>query len=190
MVNNILKNSECLSQWHTHSPLKRLTCFVCLALILGLSGEVLAVTTSEAQTINTPNKETQEETTPNLEDMLRSDFVYQRGKRPDPFVPFVSEQTLTEQIQTEEEALTGMRLFEPGQLNLVAISSDGLAPLALVQDSTGKGYILKEGISIGRRGIIKSIVPNAVIIEESFLSSAGKKRNRTIEMILRKEGEK
>lgn len=120
---------------------------------------------------------------------LGSGFIYQRGNRSDPFVPFISERTTTQQIETEE-LLTGMRLFEPGQLNLVAISFGGNNPIALVQDSTGKGYILKEGIAIGRKGVITSIMANSVIIEESFLTSSGEKKTRSIKMVLRKEGEK
>jgi type IV pilus assembly protein PilP len=122
--------------------------------------------------------------------LLQSAFDYQRGNRPDPFVPFISERAIEEQGDKEEEMLSGMRLFEPGQLNLVAITIGGSAPVALVQDSTGKGYIIKEGLAIGRRGVIKSIMPNIVIIEESFQNIAGQERKRTIEMVLRKEGDK
>lgn len=125
-----------------------------------------------------------------LDTILQSPFTYNRANRFDPFVPFISEQILSGQADDKKEVLTGMRLFEPGQLSLVAISTGGEQPLALVQDSTGKGYILKEGIAIGRKGLVKSIMPNSVTIEEEFLNSTGQKRNRTVPMVLRKEGEK
>ena len=166
------------------------TCAVSLFLIWGFPGEIWAVTADGAKVADAAAAtQTEEKGAPSLDDILRSDFVYQRGSRPDPFVPFLREKTVTGRIETEE-ILTGMRLFEPGQLNLVAISTGGTNPFALVQDSTGKGYILKEGIAIGRRGAIVSIMPNNVIIEESFLSSAGQQKKRTIKMVLRKEGEK
>jgi type IV pilus assembly protein PilP len=59
----------------------------------------------------------------------------------------------------------------------------------MVEDFTGKGYVLSEGIKIGRRGIIKDIVPNAVIIEETAVTRAGKKIITETVMLLRKEGE-
>ncbi len=188
MVRKRSKKRENLTQRFANSSLGFLACVIG-TLVLGLTGECWAVTTDGAQKTDATAQQAEDKNPPNLEDILRSNFAYKRGNRPDPFLPFISEQTVSERIETEE-VLSGMRLFEPGQLKLVAITTGGLSPLALVQDSTGKGYILEKGIAIGRRGIIKSIVPNAVIIEESFLSSAGQKRNRTIEMILRKEGEK
>ena len=49
--------------------------------------------------------------------------------------------------------------------------------------------MLTEGIKIGRRGVIKDIVPNAVIIEETAETRAGKKIVTETVMTLRKEGE-
>ncbi len=185
------KKSRCLTGGNCISSLGLFTSLVLFPLIVGSFSLAWAETTNADQT-KTDGTAQQDEVKKilNLDDLLRSDFVYRRKNRPDPFVPFISEQTQPDQLKTEEEILTGMRLFEPGQLNLVAITTGDLGPLALVQDSTGKGYILKEGIGIGRRGIVKSIIPNIVIIEEIFLSSAGQKKTRAIEMVLRTEGEK
>nr|MBF0220828.1 pilus assembly protein PilP [Desulfobulbaceae bacterium] len=162
-----------------------LLALVCLGVLM-LSGGAWANNAPAEIAADDLKKMTEEQVTLSQSDT----FIYQRGNRSDPFVPFISEErTTTKQIDSEE-LLTGMRLFEPGQLNLVAISSGGNKPLALVQDSTGKGYILKEGIAIGRRGIITSIITNSVIIEESFLTSSGEQKTRSIKMVLRKEGEK
>lgn len=186
----MVKNTKPRLKWGFPSCLKLLTCFG-LFMIVGSPATAQALTPDKAQASPAPaNQKGAGDGPHDLSEITLSDFVYQRGNRPDPFTPFISEQTVTDQIKTEEEVLTGMRLFEPGQLTLVAITSSGRTPLALVQDSTGKGYILKQGLAIGRKGIVKSIMPNAVLIEESFLNSAGQKRNRAIKMVLRKEGEK
>ena len=165
---------------------------ICLSLLSpAFSSTVLASTNNAAHSTAAESaKQVQVRKSLALDKLLQSPFDYQRGNRPDPFVPFISERVIEEQNESTKEVLTGMRLFEPGQLSLVAITTGGDGPVALVQDSTGKGYIIKEGLEIGRRGVIKSIMPNIVTIEESFQNSVGQKRKRTIEMVLRKEGDK
>ncbi|MCK5232126.1 MAG: hypothetical protein KAR13_17775 [Desulfobulbaceae bacterium] len=117
-------------------------------------------------------------------------FVYEREGRSDPFVPFVKTKVRAKisPVVVEEE-LTGMRKFEPGQLNLVAIAFSGQAPFAVVQDPTQKGYILRQGMKIGRSGVVNKIVSNIVIIKQEFITPTGKKRHKILEMVLRKEGE-
>lgn len=116
-------------------------------------------------------------------------FVYEREGRSDPFVPFVKAKVRATIRPVVEEELTGMRKFEPGQLNLVAIAFSGQAPFAMVQDPTQKGYILRQGMKIGRSGVVDEIVSNVVIIKQEFITPTGKKRHKILEMVLRKEGE-
>ncbi|MBA3014855.1 MAG: hypothetical protein KKD63_15105 [Proteobacteria bacterium] len=125
-----------------------------------------------------------------LEEMLKIPFAYRRENRSDPFRPFLTEETGPTLRATEEDApLVGMQLFEPGQLTLVAILFSGEQTLAMVEDSTGMGHIIRVNDKIGRRGEVKSIVSNAVIIEEWSLTTSGTKRVMTNEMVLRKEGD-
>lgn len=136
---------------------------------------------------------TEKKKMPTLAELLYAPFVYKRENRPDPFMSFISQTvavTPTSVNAVEEDVLYGMQLFEPGQLQLVAIVFQGKEGVALVQDSTGKGHLVKPGQKIGRRGHIKNILPNVVVIEEWSLNTAGKKRFKTINMVLRKEGEK
>jgi type IV pilus assembly protein PilP len=60
----------------------------------------------------------------------------------------------------------------------------------MVEDFTGKGYILLEGTKIGRRGVVKNIASNAVTIEETAITRAGKEIVTQVVMTLKKEGEK
>ena len=83
-----------------------------------------------------------------------------------------------------------MQVFEPGQLTLVALVEKEGEKIAMVQDFTGKGYVIKEGTKIGKRGIVKDIVPNKVLIEETAQTRAGKKIITHTDMVLKKEGEK
>lgn len=126
-----------------------------------------------------------------VQEILATPFTYRRENRPDPFKPFLTDKTGPTQIVQEEEApLTGMQLFEPGQLTLVAILFSGQQAIAMVEDSTGVGHILRAKDKIGRRGEVKAIEPNTVVIEEWSLTTSGSKRVTTNEMVLRKEGDK
>ena len=119
-------------------------------------------------------------------------FEYHIENRPDPFSPFISEKASSANINEiipVAEQLTGMQLFEPGQLNLVAIVMAENKDFAMAEDTTGKGYILNSGMKIGKRGIITAIKSNEVIIEETAFTRAGKKLTSTIVMLLKKEGE-
>ena len=121
-------------------------------------------------------------------------FEYKLEGRPDPFAPFItdkttSQQTGTDEIIDEKIELTGMRQFEPGQLTLVAIMSAGSGQLAMVEDVTGRGYVLKEGMAIGRRGVISRIENGQVQVTETAHTRSGKKIETQIVMRLKKEGD-
>jgi len=138
-------------------------------------------TTTQAEKLATNQESTSQEV-----------FEYVIEGRNDPFIPFISEKAQSakmDEILPVENQLSGMQLFEPGQLNLVAIVMVDNKDLAMVEDTTGKGYILHTGMEIGRRGIITSIQSNKVTIEETAFTRAGKKLTSNIVMLLKKEGE-
>jgi type IV pilus assembly protein PilP len=120
-------------------------------------------------------------------------FTYQLEGRHDPFSPFITEKAASninmDEVVDNEEALTGMQLFEPGQLKLVAIAFEKNAELAMVEDAAGQGYAIRPGMKIGKKGTITTIDPNQVIIEETSVTRAGKQLTNNIVMKLKKEGE-
>ena len=115
-------------------------------------------------------------------------FVYKREDRNDPFVPFVQERVVA--TEAPLELLTGMRKFEPGQLTVVAIVQTPVDKFAMVQDSNNQGYIIREGVLLGRSGVVEAIEPNKVIVKNYTYNLAGDKIYKTVEMVLRQEGEK
>lgn len=115
-------------------------------------------------------------------------FVYKREGRTDPFVSFVQEKVLA--VKTPVEELTGMRKFEPGQLTVVAIILGAADKFAMVQDSNNQGYIIREGLLLGRTGVVEAVVPNKVIVKNYTYNLAGDKIYKTVEMVLNQEGEK
>lgn len=121
-------------------------------------------------------------------------YEYQLENRSDPFAPFITEKAAAasvdmNEIVDETGPLTGMQLFEPGQLTLVALLKKDTEDFAMVEDFTGKGYVLTAGTKIGRRGIVKNIAPKSVTIEETAVTRAGKKIITEVVMLLKKEGE-
>ena len=124
-------------------------------------------------------------------------YEYQLEGRSDPFVPFISAKVATRKIGSddiidEDVELTGMRQFEPGQLTLVAVLQSGSNNIAMVEDVTGRGYILNKGMPIGRRGIVTNINIEAeqVTVTETAHTRAGRKLENEIVMRLNKEGDK
>ena len=123
---------------------------------------------------------------------LETLFDYKIENRPDPFIPFISAKSTSANINEiipVAEQLSGMQLFEPGQLNLVAIVLSGNNDFAMAEDTTGKGYILHTGMKIGKRGVITAIQTNEILIEETAFTRAGKKLTSKVVMLLKKEGE-
>ena len=114
-------------------------------------------------------------------------FVYKREGRTDPFVSFIQEKVVVTKTPVEE--LTGMRKFEPGQLAVVAIVMSATDRFAMVQDSNNQGYVIREGILLGRTGVVEAIVPNKLIVKNYTYNLAGDKIYKTVEMVLNQEGE-
>jgi len=164
-------------------------------LSITLGGVALAIEAPGLPADQQPAVEKKENVEEILKGLLPGDdkdgFVYRREGRMDPFLPFVSEEKIQAQIESEEKKLTGMQLFEPGQLTLVGIVTAGGEPMAMVQDSVGKGYVIRKGMKIGRMGMVAEIAPNTVLIKELISVSARtkKKSYKTTKMVLKKEGE-
>jgi len=170
-------------------------CFpiACLILILSLSPPAWAADAPADTDAPQENSGDQDKTLVEIEKSAET-FEYQIEGRPDPFLPFVSERSTTanenpDEIIDDNQKLSGMQLFEPGQLTLVALLDTNGKKFAMVQDFTGKGYIIKKGTKIGRRGVVQEIVDNRVIITETAETRGGKVLTTKIAMVLKKEGE-
>jgi Tfp pilus assembly protein PilP len=126
----------------------------------------------------------------------RKKFEYQLTDRPDPFYPFIAkedkEKAKGDEIVDEEtkEPLTGMRLFEPGQLRLVAVMGVQGKKIAMAEDMAGKGYTLSETMPIGKHGQIVRIEDGQVFIKETLRTKAGREITNDIIMTLKKEEDK
>ena len=123
-------------------------------------------------------------------------FAYQTEGRPDPFRPFITATATApagknpDEIVDEETELTGMQLFEPGQLTLVGVLTSESGPVAMVEDQTKKGYLFNLGTPIGKRGVVAQIDQQQVVVMETARTRAGKEITSTVIMRMNKEGDK
>jgi len=161
---------------------------------IGLFSTLVVQVGFAADPANDQQNAAPEETVPVEIEESTSTFEYEVENRPDPFAPFVSETSKANPIKPDEilddtEVLTGMQLFEPGQLTLVALMLTDGKTLAMVQDFTGRGYVVEEGMKIGRRGVITRISEDRLIIEETARTRSGKTLKNEIAMVLKREGE-
>jgi len=115
-------------------------------------------------------------------------FVYKRQGRTDPFLPFIREMVVATEMPVEE--LTGMRKFEPGQLAVVAIIMRRNDKFAMVEAANKHGYILREEMLLGRTGVVETIAPNKIVVKNYTYNLAGDRIYKTVEMLLKKEGER
>ena len=154
------------------------------SLILGYGGVSFAqnIPLSEPQIANLKND--------------KDGYSYKYEGRNDPFRPFVSKKkaaTITSdpnEIVEDKIEYSGMQLFEPGQLRLVGVMLTKIDPMALVEDQTKKGYVLKLGSLIGKRGMVTAIESQQVIVTETAKTRAGNEIKSTTTMRMKLEGDK
>ena len=120
-------------------------------------------------------------------------FDYKFEARPDPFLPFFNskkpsdEKTSEEKKNTTNEVLTELRKFEPGQLRLVAVMAFKDKNIAMLEDVTGKGYLVEQGTLIGRHGIVSSIKPDLLLVTETYETTTGRKVVNEIPLRMQKQ---
>lgn len=95
-----------------------------------------------------------------------------RGR--DPFRPF----TLSlRPVADDDEILTPLQRYELAQLRLAGVVLEMTPPRAMLQDNSGMGFIVTPGTPIGRRrGVVKTIEPRRIVIEEHGLDYYGREQ--------------
>ena len=107
-----------------------------------------------------------------------------------PFKSFLT--NLKEKKEKEVVPTTPLQKYELDQLKLVAVVWGVNGSVAMVEAPDGKGYSVKKGDLIGRRGgRVKRIEKNMVVVEERFTEAAGEgiTSEFTIKLPLPKEEE-
>lgn len=107
---------------------------------------------------------------------VSEEYSYDATGKPDPFLPLIAEASPRKRTVASQKTkpLTPLQKYDLNELNLVAIISAGEKASALLEDSARFGYIVKDGMLIGKNdGVIKKITENGIIIEEKIYNSMG-----------------
>lgn len=107
-------------------------------------------------------------------------FVYDPAGKRDPFRPV----DFAPKIDTEGK--TPLEKYELGQFKLTAVLKDAEEPTGIVELPGGKGFTVKKGAKIGLHGgEVVEILPNKMVIVESYVDFTGEKTSKTVDMPLR-----
>jgi type IV pilus assembly protein PilP len=109
----------------------------------------------------------------------------------DPFKPYVLETKHLSPLFGNEagRGLLPIQSYEVSQFRVLGIITGLKENSALVVDPTGKAYVVKAGMEIGKNGgKIERITSKTIEIKEKYRNESGKIKNRTVSLTLpRKE---
>jgi type IV pilus assembly protein PilP len=132
-------------------------------------------------------------TTEKIEPPKINDFYNPEGKL-DPFAPLIREKPLNlegkHRKAVRRKPLTPLEKLDLSQLKLVVILRAQSGNRALVEEDSGKGYVIKEGTYIGTHsGKVANILSDRIIVEEEEEDIYGKISVRKREIKLKPPGE-
>lgn len=106
----------------------------------------------------------------------------------DPFEPLFKEEPVAKKEKRKKrKPMTPLERIDLSQLKLVGIIMASSGNRALVEESSGKGYVIKKGTYIGiNSGKVLKIVKEKVVVEEEFEDVFGKTKLRQREITLPK----
>jgi len=111
------------------------------------------------------------------------EYTYNPVGKSDPFKPFI--QLTQVKGASRGVPLTPLQRYEVSQLKLVAIIAMPEGNVALVEDSAGKGFMLKKGTAVGNNdGKVTKVLKDRVIIEELYQDIYGKSKNTEVSLYL------
>ena len=121
-----------------------------------------------------------EDQEPVSEQKKEEGYVYDPTGKTDPFKSFIAVQEET-QDKTKRKPTTYLETVDLSQLELTAILTSREGNLAMVRDSKGEGYVIREGTYIGTRGgVVYKITEEEVIIREEYKDFRGRDTYREI----------
>lgn len=110
-----------------------------------------------------------------------SGFTYDALGKRDPFRSFV-----LENAKNQRQDRGPLEQFELAQIALVAVVWDTNKPRALVQDPSGRAFIVSEGTAVGKNdGRIIRIGDNSVVVKETYVDYLGERTEKDIELHVR-----
>lgn len=114
---------------------------------------------------------------------LASGYSYDATGKRDPFRSFILEHKREMAAASQRGPL---EQFELGQLSLVAVVWGTDRARALVQDPSGRAYVVEEGARIGKNeGEVVKIQDNLVSVRETYVDYLGERTTKEIHLRIR-----
>jgi len=108
-------------------------------------------------------------------------FTYDPEGKPDPFKSYVRQLVAIQ----EADLSSPLQRFDLSQLTVTGIVWASERPRALIEDPTGKGYVIQTGAAIGKnRGRVVHIGDNRVTVKETYVDSADQATTTEVDMYL------
>jgi len=114
-----------------------------------------------------------------------TDFTYDRIGLRDPFRTYEMEE---KSRRAELGADSGpLEQYDVNQMSLLAVVWNTGSARALIQDPSGKSYIIGSGTRIGKNnGRVTAIDDNLVVVNETYVDFLGQETTKDIEMRIRR----
>jgi type IV pilus assembly protein PilP len=113
---------------------------------------------------------------------LEKGYTYDASNKRDPFRSFIDEQK--QRLARHERG--PLEQFELNQLSLVAVVWATERPRALIEDPSGRSYIVQVGTPIGKNdGTVLQIRDDTMLVRETYVDYLGAQTNKEIEMRIR-----
>ena len=173
------------------ASVKGMLCF-CAAVVLALTAGCTADQPAPPAGAKkaAPEKPAKPEKAPGADTAVQGDrhsqeagkeYSYDATGKADPFEPLVAAIEPTKQASAavrvksaSDKPLTPLQKYDLSDLFLVAVISTDNNTAALVEDNARNGYIVREGMVVGKNdGVIKKILKNSMIVEEKITDSTG-----------------
>ncbi len=115
------------------------------------------------------------------DEKAEQEYRYDPTGKPDPFKSFLKQMLVVK----DTESLSPLERFDLSQLTVTGIIWASRDPRALVEDPTGKGYIVGEGTGIGKnKGRIVRIGDNRVVVKETYVDFHNKATTKDVDLYL------
>ena len=139
-----------------------------------------------------PKQTAEESQKPSLADAATASVSYNPAGKIDPFVPLLKDEPV-KALQSEKskmekrEPTTPLERIDLSQLKLTAIIRTPSGFKAMVEETTGKGYIVGVGTYMGiHSGKVVNILKDRVVVEEEVEDALGNVVSRNSELKFQK----
>jgi type IV pilus assembly protein PilP len=149
--------------------------------------ELAARVKGKRPSINQPKKRASETSRPDQTEfaVVDQEYVYTSEGKRDPFRSFILDAT-----NEREDSRGPLEQFDLAQLSVVAVVWGTDNPRAVVNDPSGRGYIVREGTYMGKNeGRVIAIADNALTVKETYVDYFGETTTKDVTMRVRVEKE-